>query len=651
MLLSTGGNQLRIDNLSDGKVLLRHVNTNESKQVSEFQLIDAIQSGLVQMGLNPTTASGTSAASATDMSGLRQESEAAVQVMMDKRQWIEALKRKGITQLVDEPWVRAAVNSLATKELANIRRFAISTLSEAERKVRLSGGDWTVLVPNHSQRGGRGKPRTDPRADALLGQILSRIAQEQGPIVKQKIIDELRVKIASDNLASPGSEISIPGASTISRRVDEKFGAYELCVRNHGRARANRIYRNNALSRDSAQFPLLVSEYDDTDCGVFLVDPRTGLPHGRAYLTSGVCQYSKVPLGFDLGHRPRSYESAIGAIADSFLPKDMGQPLFSGCAHPWIGYGAQGTILMDNARYNQSKSMEHRREEMQLILAGARPYGPTEKTAIEHFNKIVKQDFCTQLPGWRGDKGDPDSVKYGMSHAILTEDVFRRWFARWVTDQYLNKPGDDGFTPKQRWQMHFRHHRPAVRWSSQQIAFMRLRPLYLRFRENGAIETLKLRYWSFPLSALKEELGPQASVIVYQDYKDLTYIVVQHPRTKTLMRVDCVMDPHYVHGLTRYQQSLILRFARTLKITNPSMNDLVHARLEFIEYLNQLSRSPKLRYRKLAANAGDLSIPEARDNAKRPTQPPGETRIVEMTELESSLQELELVELDEDDQW
>lgn len=654
MQLRAGGNDLRVDQLVDGKVVLRHMTTNVVRQVSDHELIDAVQAGQVEL-LNAGAKIGYSRSGLSETSkdvvvDIGLESAVAVETMLAKRRWLDALERMGITRLVDEPWVRVAIDKLAKSELAGVQRFEISTLRTAARKVHQAGGEWTVLIPRYSERGGRGKPRTDARAEAIIQQKLTNLAKARGPIEKQKVIDDVRDTIRTHNLALPGNEICIPGASTISRRIEAEFTKYDLCVRNTNRKNAGRLYRNNALSRAVAAFPLLVAEYDDTDCGVFLIDQKIGLPHGRAHLTAGVCQNTAVPLGADLGHQSRSYESAMGAIADSFRPKDMSRPEFRDCTYPWIGYGAQGTILMDNASYNKSKAIEYRREEIQLMLAGAKPYGPTEKCTVEHFNDVLKRDFCSTLPGWRGDKKDADAVKHGMSHAILSIEDFRRAFTRWVTNQYLNDPGDDGKTPKQRWQSHFRQHGPAVRWTHQQVEFLRLQPDVLKFRENGSLQTLNLRYWSEQLAGLRNDIGHRALVPVFLDPKDVSYLLAQHPRTKTLFRVPCVMDEYYIQGLTRYQQRLILRFARSRKINNPSMGQLVNERRAFAAHVEQLARSKKLTERRMAKRTGDTSLPDDGEK-KSPNRAPVPTEQVVMTQLEYAMHELDTIELSEEDTW
>ena len=155
-MLMTGGKDLRLERLAEGKVLLRHTQTNDLKEVTERQLIDAIQSGQVQLQGVKTEVQTRTAAGQGDFRSevvlARQESATALQVMLDKRRWLEALAGLGITNLVNEPWVRVAIEALASKELAGVRRFEISTLRSAARKVQRCSGDWTVLIPMNSTR-------------------------------------------------------------------------------------------------------------------------------------------------------------------------------------------------------------------------------------------------------------------------------------------------------------------------------------------------------------------------------------------------------------------------------------------------------------------------------------------------------------------
>jgi hypothetical protein len=645
---------LRIDALSGDQVVLRDIHSDETKQTSLFELVEALDRGHVR---HPDTKSievqENSDLSRTEIGKVnaRQESQNAVQQMLAKRAWIQALHAKGIDIITDDTWVRVAIEQLEQGELTGTRKFSISTLASTARELQNVQGDWSQLVPRFSGRGGAGKSRIDPRAQAVIDGVLAKSKGENGPIVFEEMFASVRNAIQSLNLASPENPITVPGDTTTSRRAHLCFTAKEIHVRNHGAESAARRYRQNSYPRDKSEFPLLISEYDDLDTGVFLVDDSNCLPFGRGYLTHGICQNTLVPLGFDLSHHARSFDSAMGAITDSFLPKDTARPEFEGAKHPWIGFGVQGSILLDNAKYNLSESMALGASEATLALCGVRPYGPTEKSSIEHFNRTTKDEFCSKLPGWRGDKSDPDAVKNGMRTAALSVEAFRKFYVHWVVGDYLNKAGVDGWTPKQRWSSHFLHHGPAIRWTREQIAFMRLRPMLQKFSESGGLPRLSLSYNSDELIRWCDELGKNAQVLMFTDRNDLTYILARHPRTKVLIRVLCTTDYKYTKGLTEHQQQLILKMARLRGKKNPTLRDMVEARDELRKLVQKEAASSKLRRRQFAQRAGKLpNHEEIEKQIDGDRTPSGKTQIVDrvVTDLEYSIIQLEAIETDEE---
>ena len=654
-LLEAGGNRLRLDELNNGKGLLRNIETNETKFVSEYQLVTAILEGLVVIQGKPRhdkeclTVSGTLQTSIN----LRQETKKAVEQMLHKRAWLEGLQSRGIDRLVDEPWVRAAKADLKRTELKDIREFSINTLAATQRRLAKVDGDWSQLIPRYSDRGGGGKSRIDARAEEVIHQTIEQLLSKPERVVKTRICQDVRVAIESMNVALPNNPIEIPGDMTIARRISQKIPAFEISIRNDGRSFAKKKFRSNSFSRDVPDVPLLVSEYDDMDCEVFLIDQEMSLPCGRAYLTHGVCQATAVPLGFDLSHESRSFDSAMGAICNSLLPKDMSLPEYQNCKHPWNGYGAQGTILLDNAKYNFSKDMRQQADAIGLQIAGARPYGPTEKRGIEYFNHITKMDFCKDLPGYRGRKDDPDSIKNGLKNAIMGVDVFRNSYAIWATDIYMNKSGIDGWTPRQRWLKFYDKHSPAVRWSRDDIALLRLRPDLYKFRDSGGIKRLNLTYDSDSLQKLRKLLGDNVEVAIFYDRKDLTYIVAKNPFTQQVFRVPCVTDHRYTKGLIEYQQTLILKIARERGIKNPSLKEMVEARERLRFIVEQEARSTKMKIRQKAIRTGKVTQVDFSNglDEKARTQHVNRKEIV-VTALEDSMLELEEVELDlADETW
>jgi putative transposase len=565
--------------------------------------------------------------------------------MLHKRAWIDALHARGIDRIVDEAWVRSAINEIAKTDLTQTPRFRISTLAATARRVTAAGGDWSQLVPRFSGRGGAGKFRIDPRAGAIIDQQLSQLKQTGGRLVKQEVCASIRAAIESSNLACPENPIALPGNTTISRRIAREFTAYEICARNKGEKYARRQFRNHSHPRDTPEHPLLVSEYDDMDCEVFLVDDHNGLPVGR------MSQSTLVPLGFDLSHKSRSFDSAMGAICDSLLPKDLSLPTYAECKHDWIGYGVQGSIILDNAKYNFSNPMRAQAEAHGLLLAGARPYGPTEKSVIEHFNHITKSDFCPRLPGWRGSKDDPDSVKTGLAAAIMTVGAFRCAYAKWVTDIYLNHPGVDGWTPRQRWLKYFKDHSPAIRWSRDQIALIRLRPEPLKLRPSGGILRLGLTYDSDELFLLRKQLGPTARVVVFTDTKDLSYVMVKNPITQQPIRAQCTTDYRYPQGITEHQQKWVLKICWERRIKNPSLKDMVQGREELRAFVAKEATAGKMRRRQVAERTGMPTRIILSDEEQTVAVP---TKLVDrvMSDLEWRMLQLEEVTLElNDEDW
>lgn len=656
MYLADGGTHLRLDAFTENEWIIRNVATNETRKSTSLAVIEAIQTKRLKIVSQGRESEIKDSGYDTTLNTSRLESEKALVVLDSKRQWIDALRQIGVDKFVDQPWIRAAMDKMARGPFAGMPRYSIKTLGIADRKVQAAGGDWTKAIPQYSSRGGRGGTRTDPRAEDVIRAVLDAVKGEIGRFSRNHVHDRIRARIFELNRAAPDMPVPMPGATTIDRRISQTFTKFDIAIRNSTRKSAVKLFRQNSFPRDRAQYPLAVSEYDDIDTGVFLINERLGLPVGRAYLTHGIDQATRVPLGFDLSHRSRSYESAIGAICDSLHPKDPMRTEFQGIADDWIGYGAQGTIVMDNARQNFSTYMRMTADAYRLVLAGARPYGPTEKQTIEYYNHIVKRDFCSSLPGWRGDKNDPESIRHAMSTSCIDEATFRRLYAQWVVGVYLNMPGDDGLTSKQRWMRFYKDHSPAVRWNREEVAFMRLRPTEYRFRASGGIKRLGLVYDSHELSILRMDIGHKANVTVYVDDKDLRQVQVLHPRTKQLIRVSCVQDERYVSGLTSYQQSLILKMAREDKSKNPGLIEMVQARERLMEVVEQSRRSNKLRKRQASERIGEVPTTSMKSSdppiSPNQTQPIHVKREVLATDLEWSIRSLEQIDLDPlDGEW
>ena len=658
MDLETGGIHLRLLKLENGLAVIQNLETSELRESRESDLMDRLFSGELKSPevsvISHLVSEQLGSEALIQVMG-RGESDAAASVMLDQFRWVTALRRLGIDRIEDKPWVRTAISRLADGELKGTRIYQISTLIKVARLLQRSHNDPLAVLPHYSARGGRGINRINSVTERVTAEVIEEVKARSGKIVVKEILVDINTRVNQLNLVSPDLPSPLAASSTVTRRVKAEISAYDMCRRNTNPAVANRKFRANGYARDGATFPLEIASYDDTDTGVFLINGKTELPFGRAYLTSGLDQCTLMVLGFDLSHKNRSIESAVGAIIDSMLPKDRSRLDFQGVKNEWGGYGTSGTILLDNARYNGSKAIDRQSDIHQLVLAKARPYTPTEKQEIEYFNRRVKEDYCSRIPGWRGEKHDADSIKNGITAAICTETRFRQGFVQWVTGVYSNTPGVDGLTALQRWNRFYSGHRPAVRWSRDQLAMLRLVPETQKLRESGGLQRLSLRYCNPQLEELQRRIGQTAEVEIFADRQDLSYVVVANPFSNQLFKVPSSEQPMLFLGITEYQQKLILKLARLRGISNPSISDLVAAREELRLLTQQLSVSKKMRSRKKAEQIGELpqavltSNDEPREmESGRPNTKLKVSPVMVITELEWEIEQLESSMADDD---
>ena len=609
MNLEAGGIHFRLLRLEDGFAVIQNLETRELRKSRESDLIDRLFSGeLKSPDINVASHQVSEQLGSDALVQVmgRGESDVAASVMLDQFRWVTELRRHGIDRIEDKPWVRTVIARLADGTMKGAKIYQVSTLMKVARLLQRSQNDPLSVLPRYSARGGRGINRINSVTERITTEVIEEVKAHNGKIVVKEILVDINKRINQLNLATTGLPAPLAASSTVTRRVKAEVSAYDMCRRNTNPALANRKFRVNGYARDSATFPLEFGSFDDTDSGVFLINEKSGLPFGRAHLTSGIDQCTLMVLGFDLSHKNRSIESAVSAIIDSMLPKDRSREDFQGVKQEWSGYGTAGTILLDNARYNGSKAIERQSDLHQLVLAKARPYTPTEKQEIEYFNRRLKEDYCSRIPGWRGEKHDADSIKNGIASAICTETKFRQGFVKWVTGVYSNAPGIDGLTPLQRWNRFYSTHRPAVRWSKDQLAMLRLVPQTLKLRQSGGIQRLSLRYCNPQLQELQRRIGQTADVEIFVDRQDLSYVVVANPFSNQLFKVPCSEQPTLYQGISEYQQKLILKLARLRGISNSSLSDLVAAREELRILTQQLSASKKMRSRKKAEQIGNV---------------------------------------------
>lgn len=623
---------------------MKREGSNEFFEFTECEMLDDLLQGVIvcpEFRTNTVPVADLPKSLETKLRA-RRVSEAAMRVFLERREWLSHFAAYGVNKIKDVPWVRDIERRIAENEMKGRRRYHLSTLEEARRKLAAADGDETVIVPNFSGRGGYGKTRLQPKTEAVIVEVIEKAKLSKQPLVKRDLFERVVCEVQLHNAQHPEAQVVPPGQSTVFRRISQLIPQIEIDRKTLTARTVRRNYRSNSSPRFRPDVPLLVSEYDDTDTNVFLVGGQSGLPVGRCYLTTGICTGTLMPLGLSIGIEPRSFESAMSAIQHSLLPKDRNHADFQECNFGWESYGLQQNILMDNATYNHGNAMKHQSQEMQLKICQVKPFGPTAKSSIERFNNVA-QVACRGLPGWRGLHDDPDAVKKGLATAVIPIQQFRTYFFKWITGDYMNNPGEDGLSPRQKWQSYFSDRSPRVRWSAEELAIFRLVPMPRSFRASGGVKRLNLTYDSRWLQEVREYFGNTKSICTYVDRFDLSYIIAEHPVTRELQRVPCTTADRYAFQLTEYAQKAILKMCRQRRIENPCLRDMQRERAELVKLTEQLSRSSKLRLRKVAEIHGRYV--ESPDGAACFKE---EIKTVEkvMSALEIQMLEIEAIDLE-----
>lgn len=515
----------------------------------------------------------------------------------------------------------------------------LSTIYTRDLAIRKAGGDLHAAFPDYASRGGRNAIRNHQHAINQLDQILDGFAKNNEKIIISEIENDLKAKLLntiSDQRLIP----LMPSRSTISRHVKKRFSAFEIAARKEGRTKADRIYQSY-YPRDRVKEPLQVVELDDKDTRTYGIDELTGLPFGRIFLTTGLDQYSRVPLGFSISEKRRDTASAINTLANCILPKDLTHPDWAGVHGDIPFYGRICIPIFDNALYNHAHALQLAAIEMtNAAIQFAKPRAPTEKSIVEGFFKILDEKFLCTLPGHSGQKNPNGDTAGAQRSACMSTQKFRQGLFKWVYNVFCNDAGTLGSTPRQLFETAMRGKPPYLPYDIRRIRLGAMLNNEIKFRSE-IIHHNHLSYRNHRAAALRKQMGHNAHVQIKYDPQNLTYIYAFDPYENEWFQVP-TSNPEYTTGLTLYQHELIRKIAKENGKANPATHELLACRQELIVLVEQLRRSSKLKERSRAVNIGSPSLSHGEESHT--------TEIV--TELEDKMIEIENIPMDlDDDSW
>jgi putative transposase len=533
-------------------------------------------------------------------------SAAAANQWAEKVKWLQRISARKIKRFRPDNYFLMELSDME-HEYQESCPFKPSTLYRAHLRLRKNEGNYRIIFPQYARRGGKGKSRLAEPVEKILRAVIESAKKPVfGLVQTSRIHEAVASQIIQLRRAEPNERYDIPSIPTISRRMQEEFSAYEIYKRKNGRERALRQFRQNGM-RIRAERPLDIVEFDDKDTACFLIDDRTQVPWGRAHLTAGVDQATHSVMGINLSEHARSTHSAWAAFENAVYPKDPRNSDYADCKQGWEPYGHIGTVVMDNATYNATKDLQITILEYGSEIEYARPYQPTDKSCIEHFNDRLVKEFICHLPGWAGPKGERDSLEHGMNGAVYSLTNFKRAFNSWVTDVYSNKVINIlGMSPRQAWNKALGEQRPYMPRKMPSIALAGTIRSTLKLRDSGGLMRKELRYQSMELHELTRHIGKKKELVVRYNPNNLGFILVLDPRTGGYMRVPCSEDARIVDFITDYQQSLILKMRRAAQKTTGPQISLLEARQLLIDNTSARLKSKSMSQRKAGVRTGVL---------------------------------------------
>lgn len=219
------------------------------------------------------------------------------------------------------------------------------------KKYAQSGGNQYVLLDGraHAPR----RKRLDMRMEHLIDDAIARhYMQLNGPSMAETA-RRLEAEVQARNRLQ-GECTAAPSKSTIERRIKE-IDPFVRDFKRLGPEYARNKWRYS-LSGDTSTRVLERVEIDHTWLDIWVLDPRTGVPIGRPWITVLIDRFSGYILGFHISFYGPSVGSVAAAMRNAILPKDELLSTVTSHSLSWTAMGSGEMYVVDNGLEFHSKA-------------------------------------------------------------------------------------------------------------------------------------------------------------------------------------------------------------------------------------------------------------------------------------------------------
>ncbi|MED4732424.1 transposase family protein [Aneurinibacillus migulanus] len=256
--------------------------------------------------------------------------------------------------------------------------------------------DKRSLIPN--DRFKKRDYNTDPIVVSIIEGILRK---EERTGLQSTIRDkwiEMKERVKEYNETRDDDQKIKPcSLTTVFRIVQDKTDSYAKDKARHGVVQAD-LNKNGSTAEVEVERPLQRVEIDWTPIDLLIVDTQTS-KRKRYYLVLAVDKYSHYPLGFYISPQEPDTRAIKQCLLHAMLPKVHLRTLYPRLQHDWLAYGVPETVVLDNAKVNESQDLE----EVCSLLGIEMQYCPVKaghhKGTIERTFKTLNSKVFHKIPG------------------------------------------------------------------------------------------------------------------------------------------------------------------------------------------------------------------------------------------------------------
>lgn len=353
--------------------------------------------------------------------------------------WVIAEERKRlITPLLSKDFQRHDALSTQLAKEAEVSVATIYRWLAAYRHSELLSS----LLPNHTLRGGKGKPRLSPEVETIIATTIEKFYDIEQKNSIAATIEEIRRLCSNANLP-------LPAINTIRTRLGKTNGR-ERVKKREGEAKAHDLHDPIKGKIPDAEWPLALVQIDHTLLPVIIVDDVYRKSIRRAWITLAIDVNTRVCVGMYLSLDAPSAMSAGMCISHAILMKDKWLSRLGITSVDWPCWGAMSILHMDNAREFRGDMLKFACKEYDIDLHLRPVKKPRYGAHIERLMGTVSEGLKT-LKGATFSGPQEKGTYDAEGNACMTFSELEKWLVLFFGRYHRKVHSGIGTTPLTKW--------------------------------------------------------------------------------------------------------------------------------------------------------------------------------------------------------